>query len=65
MEAFGPERLMYGSDWPVCQLSSDYQAVHELVQTWAKTALTETEQTAFWGGNAQRCYGLVLPETLC
>jgi L-fuconolactonase len=61
LEAFGPRRLMYGSDWPVCQLSSSYDAVHKLAQTWAETALTLTEQEAFWSGNAQRCYTLSLP----
>ena len=65
LEAFGPNRLMYGSDWPVCQLSSSYAAVHDLAQTWAQTALSATEQEAFWSGNAQRCYGLTLPATQC
>jgi L-fuconolactonase len=62
LEAFGPQRLMYGSDWPVCQLSSSYDAVHDLAQTWAQTALSDTEQAAFWSGNAQRCYGLIVPQ---
>jgi L-fuconolactonase len=61
LEVFGPQRLLYGSDWPVCQLSSSYDAVHGLAQTWAKTTLTLTEQEAFWSGNAQRCYQLDLP----
>ena len=61
LDAFGPERLMYGSDWPVCQLSSPYDAVHGLAQTWAQTALTPSEQEAFWSGNALRCYGLTVP----
>jgi L-fuconolactonase len=61
LEAFGPQRLMYGSDWPVCQLSSSYDAVHGLAQTWAQTALTISEQEAFWSGNAQRCYNLAVP----
>ncbi|EKD98178.1 MAG: hypothetical protein ACD_23C00549G0002, partial [uncultured bacterium] len=49
------------SDWPVCQLSSSYDAVHDLAQTWANTTLTAAEQTAFWSGNAQRCYNLTVP----
>jgi len=61
LEVFGPQRLMYGSDWPVCQLSSSYDAVYRLAQTWAQTALTISEQDAFWGGNAQRCYNLTVP----
>lgn len=57
VEAFGPERVMYGSDWPVCLLREPYDV-------WAKTAqqlaaaLSEDEQSAFWGGNATRIYSL-------
>lgn len=56
-EAFGPERVMFGSDWPVLLLRDSYG-------TWAKTAeqlsasLSEDEKAAFWGGNAARIYGL-------
>jgi L-fuconolactonase len=58
LEAFGPDRLMYGSDWPVCQLSSPYDTVHRIADTWAESTLSSTEQAAFWGSNAIRCYGL-------
>ena len=58
LEAFGPQRLMYGSDWPVCQLSAPYAAVHDLADQWAQSRLSATEQAAFWAGNAQHCYGL-------
>lgn len=58
LELFGPHRLLYGSDWPVCQLAAPYSAVHSLAQRWANTRLTRQEQDAFWGGNAQRCYRL-------
>ena len=58
LEAFGPQRLMYGSDWPVCQLSASYQVVHGLAHGWAQSRLTVQEQAAFWSGNAIRCYGL-------
>ncbi len=57
LEAFGTDRLMYGSDWPVCLLKSDYR-------TWALTAeglaseLSSSSQEAFWSGNAERCYSL-------
>lgn len=62
LEVFGPQRLMYGSDWPVCQLAAPYDAVHDLAQAWAKTALSASEQDAFWSGNAIRCYDLSVPE---
>ncbi|WP_294765332.1 amidohydrolase family protein [uncultured Rhodoferax sp.] len=58
LEAFGPQRLMYGSDWPVCQLAAPYEGVHGLAHKWAKSRLTVQEQDAFWSGNAIRCYGL-------
>jgi L-fuconolactonase len=58
LELFGPNRIMYGSDWPVCQLAAPYEVVHGLAQRWANTRLTAQEQNAFWSGNAVRCYGL-------
>jgi L-fuconolactonase len=58
LELFGPHRLLFGSDWPVCQLAAPYGVVHSLAQHWASTRLTRQEQDAFWGGNAQRCYQL-------
>ena len=61
LSAFGPQRLMYGSDWPVCQLSSSYDVVHGLAQQWAQSRLNTHEQDAFWRGNAMRCYGLDIP----
>jgi L-fuconolactonase len=58
LEAFGSQRLMFGSDWPVCQLASPYDTVHGLAHEWASSRLTLREQDAFWRGNAIRCYGL-------
>ena len=60
LEAFGPERLMFGSDWPVCQLGADYQGVHAVAQRWAVSRLDSQQQKAFWGGNAVRIYGLTI-----
>jgi L-fuconolactonase len=61
LELFGPNRILFGSDWPVCQLAAPYEVVHGLAQRWANTRLTHTEQNAFWSANAQRCYDLQLP----
>ena len=58
LELFGPNRILYGSDWPVCQLAAPYEAVHGLAQRWANSRLTAREQNAFWSGTAQRVYGL-------
>lgn len=60
LELFGPDRLLYGSDWPVCQLAAPYAAVQGLAQRWADSRLTRQEQDAFWSANAQRCYKLHL-----
>jgi L-fuconolactonase len=57
LEAFGPERLMIGSDWPVCTLSADYDAVMQLVTTFV-AALSPAEQDAILGGNCARFYRL-------
>lgn len=57
LELFGPQRLMFGSDWPVCQLAGGYQEVHQLFST-AIRALSPSEQEALAGGNALRIYGL-------
>jgi len=60
LDLFGPKRILYGSDWPVCQLAAPYDAVHGVAQRWAHTRLTDEEQNAFWAGNASRCYDLKL-----
>jgi L-fuconolactonase len=58
LEAFGPKRLMFGSDWPVCQLAAPYAQVHGVVQAWAESRLSTSEQADFWHKNAECCYAL-------
>lgn len=55
--AFGPERLMFGSDWPVCLLSAEYADVVGIVEEFIET-LSPTEQDRIWSGTASRFYGL-------
>ena len=57
LELFGPQRLLFGSDWPVCLLRADYAEVAGIVAGWAQ-ALSAGERAALWGGNAARCYGV-------
>ena len=58
LDAFGIDRLMFGSDWPVALLAADgYQDVYQLVADWA-AQLSEDEQAKLFGGNAARFYGL-------
>ncbi|EJM96503.1 amidohydrolase, partial [Herbaspirillum sp. YR522] len=59
LDAFGPQRLMFGSDWPVCLLAASYAKVAGVVGDWSRTRLSAAEQQALWGGTAGRCYGLV------
>lgn len=57
LDAFGPRRLLYGSDWPVCTLAADYAAVHDLARALI-ARLSPSEQEAVMGLNAARVYGL-------
>jgi L-fuconolactonase len=56
-ESFGIERVMYGSDWPVCTLAGTYEAVYGLVADYIE-GFSETEEAKFFGQNASRFYGL-------
>ncbi len=55
--AFGAGRVMFGSDWPVCLLASDYASVVTLAQTLV-SGLSDTERAAVLAGTATRAYGL-------
>jgi predicted TIM-barrel fold metal-dependent hydrolase len=57
LDAFGPDRLMFGSDWPVCTLAAEYADV--LVAALDFTAmLSPDERTAVFAKTATRVYGL-------
>lgn len=56
-EAFGPERLMYGSDWPVCLLAAKYGEVLKVVEKYVEAQASEYKQRIL-GGNAIQFYGL-------
>ncbi|HEX9509706.1 MAG TPA: amidohydrolase family protein [Puia sp.] len=56
-EAFGPKRILYGSDWPVCLVAASYQQVWQLVQDYF-SSFSKEEQAAFFGGNAIKFYNL-------
>jgi L-fuconolactonase len=53
--AFGANRVMFGSDWPVCLLASDYPGVMELARTLT-AGLSEAERAAVFAGTAARVY---------
>ena len=56
-EQFGMDRLMFGSDWPVCLLASSYGRVFDAALE-ALGSMTDKERDAFLGGNAKRFYRL-------
>jgi len=57
LDLFGPERLMFGSDWPVCLLAAPYAQVVGIVEQWA-AKLSASERDALWGDTARRIYRL-------
>lgn len=57
LESFGPGRLLFGSDWPVLLLASEYGRWVELVQSWT-APLTQSERESIWGNTARRVYRL-------
>ncbi|NEW83034.1 MAG: amidohydrolase family protein [Mariniphaga sp.] len=57
LEAFGPDRLLFGSDWPVCLVATSYKNWIELVRK-SISQLSESEQAKILGGNAIRLYQL-------
>lgn len=57
LDLFGPRRLLFGSDWPVCLPRAAYPEVCGIIEDWSRP-LGPDEQALLWGGNAARCYGL-------
>lgn len=57
LDAFGPERLLFGSDWPVCRLVSTYQDVVGAMRSLV-AALSPSEQDRILGGTATEVYRL-------
>jgi L-fuconolactonase len=57
LEWFGPERCMFGSDWPVCLLAAEYGEVLELLLR-ALDNLGAAERAEVFGGTAARTYRL-------
>jgi L-fuconolactonase len=56
-DAFGEDRLMFGSDWPVCLLAGTYPQVLALTRDYFAKLLAEAQAKIF-GGNAARFYGV-------
>jgi L-fuconolactonase len=58
LEQFGAERVMFGSDWPVCLLAASYEQVLSATRTLVTSKLGTGAEEAVFGGNAARFYHL-------
>ncbi len=56
-DAFGTDRLLFGSDWPVCLVAGNYQRVKQVLERYMED-FTPTEKNNIFGGNATRFYAL-------
>ena len=54
---FGRDRILFGSDWPVCLLSSNYENVVSIIEKFTKN-FSEKEKEMLWYKNAARAYKL-------
>jgi L-fuconolactonase len=59
LDAFGPSRVMFGSDWPVCLLAASYRQVVRTTEELT-SALSAAERAEVFGGTAARAYRLPL-----
>jgi L-fuconolactonase len=59
LEAFGPTRLIFGSDWPVCLMASTYAEVAATARALTDS-LTAAERDAVFGGASLRAYLLAV-----
>ena len=57
LNSFGIDRIMYGSDWPVCKLAASYEQVANLAE-YLVADFSESEKEKFWSLNALKAYGI-------
>ena len=57
LDAFGADRIMWGSDWPVCRLQAEYGDWHDVARSLTDH-LSPAEQADVFGGTATRFYRL-------
>lgn len=56
-ERFGAERMLFGTDWPVCELAASYREVVDAARSLT-ASYSDDERSAIFGGNATSFYGL-------
>jgi L-fuconolactonase len=57
LDAFGPKRVMFGSDWPVCLKVATHSQVVQLAEALT-SHLIPADRDAVWGGTAAHFYGV-------
>ena len=57
LEAFGEDRILFGSDWPVCLVSADYCSMTGILTRWSR-GMSESARAKLFGENAERVYSL-------
>jgi L-fuconolactonase len=57
-DTFGTDRIMFGSDWPVCLVAGDYSQVKVVIETYMK-GFSVSEKAKVFGENAARFYGII------
>ncbi|MEX2233661.1 MAG: amidohydrolase family protein [Cyclobacteriaceae bacterium] len=57
IQAFGTNRVMYGSDWPVCLVAASYDQQFSIVKEYLRT-FSDPEKSNILGENAKRFYNL-------
>jgi len=55
LDIFGPDRIMFGSDWPVCKTGATYDQVCDIVRE-NSGILNEDERAKLWDLNCSRFY---------
>ena len=59
LETFGPDRLLFGGDWPVCTLATSLSTWIEIVNSWSNETLSESEKRKLFSDNAKRIYRII------
>ena len=57
VDAFGTDRIMFGSDWPVCLVAASYERMMEIVEDYF-SSFSETEKAEIFGANAIKFYNI-------
>jgi L-fuconolactonase len=59
-ETFGTDRIMFGSDWPVCLVAANYNEVKQIITRYI-SSFTENEKKKIMGENARKFYKIPHP----